>query len=131
MKREIGQNVFRDANLIPFKGSFNAIRTSLLNIVMTIPFGFGLPFIKEVNLKKIAIYGVLLGISLESLQLIIALIVGFTLRYVDINDVIFNFTGTILGYMLFLGFMSVFKHVVDKYDVEISGLVGYIYYLNN
>lgn len=86
IKREMGQNVWRDANFIPFNQSLLAIETSLLNILLTIPFGFGISFIPKVNFKKVAILGLLLGVLLESLQLIVALVVGFTFRYVDAND---------------------------------------------
>lgn len=82
----MGQNVWRDANFIPFNQSLLAIETSLLNILLTIPFGFEISFITKVNFKKAAILGLLLGVLLESLQLIVALVVGFTFRYVDAND---------------------------------------------
>jgi len=111
-KREIGQNVWRDANFIPFHPHAFAVKTSLLNILLTMPFGFGLPFIAKVNWKKISILGVLLGVLLEMLQLAIALIVGFTFRYVDINDVIFNFCGVIFGYGIFKAVMIVFRFLV-------------------
>lgn len=52
MKNEIGQNVWRDSNFIPFNPKKIAVRTSMLNILLTLPFGFGLPFITKINLKK-------------------------------------------------------------------------------
>ena len=47
MKKEIGQNIWRDANFIPFNTDHFAITTSILNILLTIPFGFGFPYIKR------------------------------------------------------------------------------------
>ncbi|WP_079707689.1 VanZ family protein [Paraliobacillus ryukyuensis] len=127
MKNEIGQNVWADANLIPFNPNHFAIKPSLLNVLLTIPFGFGICFILKVNFKQIALLGVLLGICLESLQLIIALIVGFTTRYVDVNDLILNFSGVILGYGVFKIFMISFKSLIEKFDVSLNSFLKYIY----
>jgi len=127
MKRDIGRNVWRDANFIPFYLHAFALKTSFLNILLTIPFGFGLPFIAKVNWKKISILGVLLGVLIEMLQLTIALIVGFTLRYVDINDVIFNFCGVIIGYGIFKVFMIVFRFLVHKMSIKLNTFLKYIY----
>lgn len=131
IKSKIGQNVWRDSNFVPFNPKKIAIKTSILNILLTIPFGFGLPFIKKVNFKKMLILGILLGCLLESLQLIIALIVGFTFRYVDINDVIFNFCGVILGYGLFKIFMFTFKLYVYKLNITLNSFLKYIYEIKN
>lgn len=73
------------------------------------------------------ILGVLLGCLLESLQLVIALIVGFTFRYIDINDVIFNFCGVVLGYSLFKIFMFAFKLSVHKLNISLNSFLKYIY----
>lgn len=61
-------------NLVPFidvssgKGDF--IRQVVLNIIMTIPFGFLLPLIKnkKTNLIKIILYTFLLSLGIELLQ---------------------------------------------------------------
>jgi len=126
-KRETGQNVWRDANLIPFHPQHFAVKTSLLNVLLTIPFGFGLPFIAKVNWKRISTLGVLLGVSLEMFQLVIALFVGFTFRYVDINDVIFNFCGVIFGYGTLKAFMIVFRFLVHKMGIRLNPFLRYIY----
>ncbi|WP_240371348.1 VanZ family protein [Anoxybacteroides rupiense] len=130
MKKEIGQNVWRDANFIPFNLHKEDMKTSLLNTLLTIPFGFGIPFIAKVNCKRIALLGVLLGICLECLQLIIALIVGFTFKYVDMNDVLFNFSGAILGYGLFQAFMILFKAWIHKLNIKLNPFLKYIYEIN-
>lgn len=127
IKKEMGQNVWRDANFIPFNQSLLAIETSLLNILLTIPFGFGISFITKVNLKRVAILGLLLGVLLESLQLIVALVVGFTFRYVDINDIIFNFTGVLLGYGLFKIFIKLFRWFMHKKKIGFNSFLRFIY----
>ena len=50
-----GQNVWKEMNFIPFKHGFT--QTSFFNILMTIPLGFGLPFLIKSSFKKIFIEG--------------------------------------------------------------------------
>ena len=126
MKKDIGQNVWGYANFIPFNPDYFAIKTSLLNILLTIPFGFGLPFISKVSFKKIAVLGFLLGVFIEILQLIIALMVGFTTRYVDVNDIIFNFSGVLLGYGVFKLFLKSFKFLIKKNNIELNSFLKFI-----
>jgi len=90
MRSIIGQNVFRDSNFLPFANLKYNLKYIILNTVMTIPFGFGICFLIKTSFKKVILLGFGLGFSLELMQLIIALIVGFTFRYVDVNDIIFN-----------------------------------------
>lgn len=127
MKQDIGQNVWRDANFIPLNPSHFGLATSLLNVLLTIPFGFGLPFIAKANLKKMMMLGLLLGVCLETLQLIVALLVGFTFRYVDINDVLFNFTGVMIGYLMFMILIPVYRFIIRKYNIKMNGFLSYIY----
>ncbi|XZF77458.1 VanZ family protein [Bacillus sp. AL-1R] len=115
-------------NLVPLihltKDDFE---TSILNVLMTIPFGFGLPFITKSTLTKIAIVGLLLGIIIESLQGIIGLLNGFSFRVVDINDLIFNFIGTLIGYSLFKLFSFLFKLIIKKANIKLNSLLKHIY----
>ncbi|NIK11732.1 VanZ family protein [Alkalibacillus almallahensis] len=127
MAEDFGQNVWTDANLIPFNLEHFAIKTSILNIVLTIPFGFGFPFIAKATFKRMATAGLLIGISLEMLQLIMALLIGFTTRYVDINDVLFNFLGTLAGYTLFKVFVRLFKMSIQKFNIQLNSFLKYVY----
>ena len=98
-------------NLVPFidvsdgKGDF--IRQVVLNIIMTIPFGFLLPLIKnkKTNLIKIVLYTFLLSLGIELLQ---PLINDF--RSSDITDLITNVLGGIIGYILYI----IFKPLTTK-----------------
>ncbi|MCM3315946.1 VanZ family protein [Rummeliibacillus stabekisii] len=126
MKKEIGQNVWKDANFLPFNPDHFEMQTSLLNILLTFPFGFGLPFISKVSFKKIVVLGFLLGVFIEISQLIIALMVGFTTRYVDVNDIIFNFSGVLLGYGVFKLFLKSFKFLIKKNNIELNSFLKFI-----
>jgi glycopeptide antibiotics resistance protein len=75
-----------------------------------IPFGFGLPFITNLRMKKIVFIGALFSIAIELLQLITGLVAKTTFRIADINDVIFNTVGVAIGYILFMGFMRIYRH---------------------
>lgn len=122
MRRVLGPLFWqKNFNLIPFKGF--SLETSLLNILLTMPFGFGLPFVYKSNFKRI----VIASIIIESLQLMIGLINGFTFRIVDINDVIFNFIGSMIGYVIFVLFSKIFTTVVDKNKIQLNPLLKHIY----
>ena len=98
-------------NLVPFidvlTGRGDFIRQVVLNIIMTIPFGFLLPLIKnkKTNLIKIVLCTFLLSLSIEILQ---PLINDF--RASDITDLITNVLGGIIGYILYL----IFKPLTSK-----------------
>lgn len=127
MKREIGQNVWRDMNVVPLSFSQISIKPSILNVLLTVPFGFGVSFIIKVDNKKVIWLGFLLGLLLESLQLIGALLSGFTFRYVDINDVIFNFVGVVLGYGIFKILMIYLKLYTRESTMPKNPFLQYIH----
>jgi len=129
MRSIIGQNVFRDSNFLPFANLKYNLKYIILNTVMTIPFGFGICFLIKTSFRKIILLGFGLGFLLELMQLIIALIVGFTFRYVDVNDIIFNTCGAVIGYSLFKLLHMLFKSIVNKYNVKLNSLLKYIYHL--
>lgn len=105
---DLPNNILKSINIIPFKDSLN--KTSLLNIIMTIPYGMIVPFL--FNFKKnrnIIISGLCFSCGIELLQLIEALIAkGFSLRIIDINDVIFNTLGVLIGYVILKMFAKVY-----------------------
>ena len=98
-------------NLVPFIDVLNSrgdfVRQVGLNIIMTIPFGFLVPFIKKENVKllKIVFYTFLLSLGIELLQ---PLING--VRSADITDLITNVIGGIIGYVMYL----IFKPLITK-----------------
>jgi glycopeptide antibiotics resistance protein len=116
-------NGFRDGtnvNLIPLATlTLEDVKTSLLNILMMMPFGFGLPFITNLRMKRVVSLGLLLSIVIELLQLITGFTANTTFRVADINDLIFNTVGVAIGYMLFIGFVRITRHV--SRDLKISG----------
>jgi glycopeptide antibiotics resistance protein len=97
----------RSLNLIPLVALRSAdVKGSLLNIVMMLPFGFGLPFIADLRCKQVVIAGLLFSVSIELVQLITGFASSTTFRIADVNDVIFNTIGVASGYALSVAFAA-------------------------
>ena len=113
MESELGTiKIGRDINLIPFKDF--AHMTSLLNVVMFIPIGFLLGFIIKNNWKKSIVWGFILSLVIESLQLLVNVFIGYNFRTFDVNDLIFNTIGTLVGYLVLYGISIFFKKVLPE-----------------
>lgn len=101
-------------NLVPFIDVLNSrgdfVRQVGLNVIMTIPFGFLVPFIKKENVRllKIVFYTFLLSLGIELLQ---PLINGF--RSADITDLITNVIGGIIGYVMYLIFRPLTTKILN------------------
>lgn len=96
------------ANLIPivetikmfqdnFMGVGNAFYNVIGNILLFVPLGFGIPlFFKNHNkLSKVMFYGFLASLSIEILQYLTCT------NFTDIDDIIFNTLGAVLGFIIF------------------------------
>lgn len=122
MESELGGIKFgRDINLIPFKDF--AHMTSLLNIMMFIPIGFLQGFVVKNDWKKSIIGGIILSLIVESLQLLVNVFVGYNFRTFDINDLIFNTIGALLGYLILYGLSVFLKKVLKENN---NGIIEYI-----
>lgn len=122
-----GQTAERSVNLIPLMTlTVEDLNTSLLNILLMLPFGFGLPFVSNVRMKKTVVVGALFSIAIELLQLITGVIAGTTFRVADINDVIFNTVGVALGYVVFVGFLRIYRRTSQKWDVSAHPILRYV-----
>lgn len=122
-----GQTAGKNINLIPLITlTPQDLKTSLLNILLLIPFGFGLPFITNFRMKRIVVIGALFSISIELLQLITGFMAKITFRIADINDVIFNTVGVAIGYILFVGFIRIYRHISHKWEIPANSILRYI-----
>lgn len=104
-------------NYIPLVETINMFRNDFLdinialhnvigNILLFIPLGFGIPlFFNEKNkLNKVILYGFTAPLTIEIIQL-------FTpYNTTDIDDVIFNTLGAILGFIIFNIIYKIFKN---------------------
>lgn len=122
-----GQTAGKAVNLIPFITlTAQDLTTSLLNILLLIPFGFGLPFITNYRMKKIVVIGMLFSIVIEFMQLITGYMAKITFRIADINDVIFNTVGVAIGYILFVGFVHIYRHISHNWEISVNPILRYI-----
>jgi glycopeptide antibiotics resistance protein len=122
-----GQTVGEDMNLIPFITlTSQDLKTSLLNILLLVPFGFGLPFLTNYRMKKIVVIGALFSIGIELMQLITGFMAKMTFRIADINDVIFNTVGVAIGYLLFVGFVRIYRHLSHNWEISANPILRYI-----
>ena len=122
-----GQTPGKTVNLIPLVTlTSQDLKTSLLNILLLVPFGFGVPFITNIRIKKIVFIGALFSIVIEFLQLVTGLIAKITFRVADINDVIFNTVGVAVGYILFVGFVRIYRHLSQKCKISANPILRYI-----
>ena len=122
-----GQTVGKEMNLIPLITlTPQDIKTSFLNILLLIPFGFGLPFITNFRMKKIAVIGALFSIVIEVSQFITGFVAKITFRIADINDVIFNTVGIVIGYILFVGFVRIYRRISHKKEISANPMLRYI-----
>lgn len=91
-------------NLIPFYGLPGTYWLSVQgygNVLLTIPFGFGLPFVMPTTFVQVVRRGLYFTLSIELAQLFINVAVGYAHRVADINDVILNLVGTLIGFACF------------------------------
>ncbi len=99
-----GINMSFTINFIPFIDLANNFTQYILNLILFIPFGFLLPFLwtKYQKFKTTFLSGLLFSMSIEISQL-------FCFRTTDIDDLIMNTLGTIIGYIFFLILKRTFK----------------------
>ncbi len=122
-----GETAEKSLNLIPLITlTPEDLETSLLNVLLLIPLGFGLPFITNLRMKKIVVLGALFSIVIEFLQLITGFMAGITFRIADINDVIFNTLGVAIGYVLFVGFVHIYRHISHSREISANPILRHI-----
>jgi glycopeptide antibiotics resistance protein len=122
-----GQAAGESINLIPLiRLTSEDSKTSLLNILLMVPFGFGLPFITNFRMKKVIIIGVLFSVAIELLQFVTGFMAKITFRIADINDVIFNTMGIAIGYILFVGFVRIYRSLSQSWRMSENPISHYI-----
>ena len=74
------------------------------NVLTLAPFGFLLPFTapRLASWRRMALAGVLVPLAIELSQLAVSLALGYSYRATEVDDVLLNFAGVLLGYSLFV-----------------------------
>ena len=92
---------------------------ALLNILLTVPFGFGLPFVVGLRGRDILAVGILFSIGIELAQLMVdALYLALPTWSVDINDVLLNSLGIALGYGAFRAASALYAATIGRLPVR-------------
>jgi len=102
-------------------------KEQILNIILCIPFGFLINFIIKTNISKIFFYSFLIGFSIESLQMLLSVSIRHVYRTIDINDIIFNFTGGIIGFLFYLIIARIYVFICDYFNIQHNEFTYYIY----
>lgn len=92
--------------LVPFLPMVADFKNTILNIILFVPLGIMLPFLwKKYNtLKATLMFGFSMSLAIELLQIL-------TYRATDINDIIANTLGSVLGYFVFRTISCIFPTV--------------------
>jgi len=82
-------------NIVPFIDMISDFKNACLNVLLFIPMGIFLPvlWIKFRDIKRTILTGLCITSIIEIIQI-------FTFRTTDINDIITNVVGTLIGYFI-------------------------------
>ena len=105
---------------------FLCLRTIYENVLLTTPFGFGISFIVSFKPKNILWLAIAVGMFFEFLQLILALIFRSAFRAIDINDVILNAIGVLIGYGFFKTFGWLYLNVIGKLKIDQNPVFAFL-----
>jgi len=97
------------------------------NILLTIPFGFGINFLLSIKGPKILSLALSVGFLIEIFQLVVSLMVGVAYRTVDVSDVILNASGVIIGYILFRFIAWLYVSFLRMFNLKPEGLFEYVF----
>ncbi|AEB73092.1 VanZ family protein [Lentilactobacillus buchneri] len=102
-------------NLIPF---WSTTADFYQNVVMMLPMGVYLGLLlPKFNLRKVLLTGLSVSLTIESLQFVLDLSVGLS-RWVDINDVLTNTFGVIVGWLILKGLMhTIFQRLLSHFAI--------------
>lgn len=125
-----------DTNIDPFNlGRRSSISSALpgllLNLALTLPFGLGINFVRKIKPKQIWWVACGVGFAIEGMQLLLTLLLRYPYREVDINDVLMNALGVLIGYGFFLVFARLYVQLTLRFGIVHSGLGAYIYEVTN
>jgi len=127
--------IFARINLIPFDYSryyilnrrYIFFREIAANILLTVPFGFGISFITWFRARHILWLAPAVGFGIETMQLALCLALGLYYRGVDISDALVNALGVYLGYSAFVVFSLVYTALTKHFQIEQKGLLAYVF----
>jgi glycopeptide antibiotics resistance protein len=115
-------------NITPFHSIIQTVKTNpsielkllqlIGNIVLILPITFYIPLVynRVNNLKKALILSIIIAILIEMMQFVIGRVIGYYYRIIDIDDIILNVFGGIVGYICML---PVKKIILKKININL------------
>ncbi|SEW31948.1 VanZ family protein [[Clostridium] fimetarium] len=127
MCREHGYG--RKNNFIPFSSIYHIISRNDLsislrqvggNFCMLIPLGIYAPlYFKGMNkIKNFFILALLVSAGIEFLQFFIGVILQYNYRSVDVDDIILNVSGSMIGYIIYLIIKPLYYKILNKNETK-------------
>jgi len=115
--------IFRYAiniNLIPFQDVSHLYQQYISNMILFIPLGFLLPVLwkRFEKIKPTFILGLLFSFTIEAAQVL-------THRATDIDDIIMNTSGTIIGYFLFILIKKISPKITEVFNDNDAVYLGW------
>lgn len=116
-----------DYNLVPLISlTKDDLITSLLNVILFLPFGFLYFIISRFSYKKTMFIGFCVSLFVEIMQLIIAASTKVYFRITDVNDIIFNVLGVFFGIIAYQVFNFVVTKIMMKLKISTNPLIEYV-----
>ncbi len=125
-------SLFPSMNLLPFYFGdcfipFNCLKDVVMNILLTIPFGFGINFLTRVKPRSFFLLAPAVGLVLELSQLLVLFVFQSWFHAIDINDAIYNAIGVLIGYAIFRVFAWAYVGIAEHFDFKHKWLLADIY----
>lgn len=110
--------------LIPFEDGVTM--DDLLNAVLAFPLGFLMPLVKKrFTWCHAALTGLIFSLGVELIQLLTAVMQGFSFHSVDTADVICNLAGTMLGWLVvFLAVQLIGRYCAGDDEKKLLGYIA-------
>ncbi len=122
-----GRTPGESINLVPLVTLTSAdFKTSILNILLMVPFGLGLPLLMRLRLGRVTLLGGVFSFAIEMIQLVSGLLANTTFRIADINDLIFNTIGAMVGYGLFQVVLATALQAIKATKTENNPIARYL-----
>ncbi|SFD75588.1 Glycopeptide antibiotics resistance protein [Bacillus sp. UNCCL81] len=114
-------------NFIPFKSIIDTFSSGSIllilkqvagNVLLFIPLGFALPILFfNISNRNTIVIGFTLSLAIELIQASIGMFLGYNYRSCDIDDILLNTIGTIIGLAIYKTSSTYFKNfeeIIDK-----------------
>ncbi len=111
----------------PYATTRYILMTAIPNVLLTVPFGFGISLVARLKPWYFLWLPVVAGLALEGAQLVMSLVIRYPYRVIDINDYFMNAAGVVVGYALFRLFAWGVVGLTDWLRLPRKGLLGFFY----